>query len=394
MPNQYHRGGKKPGFHCPLSGYRPAGKRKKSLPCISFNLHTMRICYATVILIVLSVCLQAQDLSGKIENYLSAIRTRNTFNGTALIVHKGKILLYKAYGYKDLKNKIANDTSTIYRIGSLSKPFTAALIMLMEQEQRLRLQDPLSTYIPDFPKGHSITIEELLTHSSGIKDYLQVKSVQRLPDTAPPVPMDTLISYFSSEPLIRLPEQKFSYSNSNYILLARIVEKITGKKFERVVREKIFEPLHMDHSGFDFKHLASAGKATGHVRNKSKFTATVDFDSTYAPGCGSMYASAMDLYRFYRGLCTDRIFDPATRQRIFTPRHWLYGYGWFVYDLYGRRCISHAGGVPGFICNLQFYPDDDLCIVLLSNTDGGDMIELSDTISSLVFQLPYKSSGL
>lgn len=343
---------------------------------------------------MISLWTQAQSTASKIEDYLHVNQKGHPFNGTVLVVYKGNILLNNGYGYRNMRSKKPADTSTIYRIGSLSKPFTATVIMKLLEEGRLSLEDKLSTYFPGYPKGDSITIENLLTHSSGIKDYLEVRSVQQLPDSAPPISMETLISYFEDEPSGEKPGKKFAYSNSNYILLAAIVEKITGKKFEQVVREMIFTPLQMDHSGFDFLHLADSNKSAGYIRDKQGLVAVNDFDSTYAPGCGSVYTTAMDLYKFYHGLCTNRLINSQTREIAFTPHQWLYGYGWFTYSLYSRKCISHAGGVPGFISDLEFYPDDDLCIVLLSNISEGDLVGRADKIASLVFHMPYQSSGL
>lgn len=354
----------------------------------------MKNLYFVFCWITLSICVQAQDISKKIDDYLHVPQKGHPFNGTALVVFRGHILLHSGYGYRNVGTGRLNDTSTIYRIGSLSKPFTATVILRLLLEDRLSLQDRLSTYMPGYPKGDSITIENLLTHCSGIKDYLEVKAIQQLPDSAPPVSMDRLISYFKDEPLVNRPGEKFSYSNSNYILLAAIVEKITGEKFEQMVRKIIFDPLQMHHSGFDFLHLTNINKSTGYGRDKQQLVPVVDFDSTYAPGCGSTYATAMDIYAFYRGLCRNQVIDGPTKELVFTPRKWLYGYGWFSYSLYGRKCISHAGGVPGFYSNLQFYPDDNLCIILLSNISEGDLVARTDKIASLVFQMPYQSSGL
>ena len=215
-----------------------------------------------------------------------------------------------------------------------------------------------------------------------------------MPDDAPPVSIEKLISYFKDEQISMTPGEKFSYSNSNYILLASIIEKVTGEKFETVVRQYILEPLQMDHSGFDFKNLADTNKSTGHNSYKNNFTdSVIDFDSTYAPGCGSMYTTAMDLYKFYKGLNSELIVKSETLEQAFIPRKWKYGYGWFDYNLYGKKCISHAGGVPGFYANLQFFPDDDdVCIVLLSNCSIGH-IE-TDKIASIVFGKKLERSGL
>ena len=167
----------------------------------------MKKFYILCSLIALLTSVGAQDISQKLDNYLSR---RRTFNGSALVVYKNNILLYKGFGYKNARLKTPNDTATIYRIGSVTKPFTAAMILYLEQKKLLKLNDHLSLYIPGFPNGEDITIEQLLTHSSGIKDYLEVKSVQELPDSAPPVSMDKLISYFKDERPTIKPGRKFS----------------------------------------------------------------------------------------------------------------------------------------------------------------------------------------
>ncbi|WP_207510494.1 serine hydrolase domain-containing protein [Longitalea luteola] len=349
----------------------------------------MKKLYSTCHLVILFFYVHAQDISTKLDRYLSR---PGTFNGSALVVYKGNVLLYKGYGYKNKTINTFNDTATIFRIGSLSKPFTATTIMRLEQDGRLSLHDPVSKYLPAYPEGDSISIEQLLTHHSGIKEYLAVKAIRELPDAAPPISMEQLISYFKDEPRFIKPGEEFPYSNSNYILLACIIEKITGEKFEHVVRKMIFDPLQMHHSGFDFMNLKSTDKSTGHVRNKKKIVTVTDFDSTYAPGCGSMFTTVMDLYKWYKGLYSGMVISDSTRERAFIPRQWKYGYGWFRYPLYGKKCISHSGGVPGFIADMKFFPDDDLCIILLSNNRVGKAD--ADKIAAIVFQKRYQRSGL
>jgi len=347
-----------------------------------------KFCF-TFSLVLLFFCVRAQNISQKLDHYLSK---PGAFNGTALVVYKGDILLYKGYGYKNKTFNTLNDTATIFRIGSLSKPFTATVIMRLEQEGRLSVQDPISKYIPNYLGGDSITIEQLLIHHSGVKEYLAVKEIQQLPELAPPISMEKLISYFKDEPRVIKPGEKFPYSNSNYILLACIIEKITGEKFEQVVRKVIFDPLQMYHSGFDFMGLKTPDKSTGHVRDKREIVTKTDFDSTYAPGCGSMFTTVMDLYKFYKGLYSGQVISDSTRERAFIPRQWRYGYGWFSYSAYGKKCISHAGGVPGFVADMKFYPNDDLCIILLLNRDVGKAD--ADKIAAKVFHKRFKRSGV
>jgi CubicO group peptidase (beta-lactamase class C family) len=339
--------------------------------------------------LLFSLSATAQDISQQLDRYLSR---PGVFNGTALVVYKGQVLLHKGYGYKNLPAKTLNDTATIFRIGSISKPFTATVIMHLEEKGLIQLQDPVSKYLTDYPGGDSITIEQLLIHHSGVKEYLAVKVIRELPDEAPPITRDSLISTFKNEPRYIKPGDKFPYSNSNYILLAAIIEKITGEQFEHVVRRVIFEPLAMTHSGFDFLHVQADNKSTGHEKVKGGMKTVIDFDSTYAPGCGSMFSTARDLYTFYKGLYSGRVIGDSTCERAFIPRTWKYGYGWFSYKGYGKKCISHPGGVPGFVADMKFYPDDDLFIVLLNNYNVGKAD--ADKVSAMVFGRRFRRSGL
>lgn len=349
-----------------------------------------------IVLVLLSTVfvtgISAQTIPEKLEKYISKASKGRHFNGTVLVMQQGKPLLYKGMGYKNTEQKTLNDTGTIYRIGSLSKPFTAMLVLRLHEEKKLDIGDKLSKYIPDYPDGDAITIEQLLTHSTRITDYLNVKAIQELPDSAPPIAMEKLIAYFKNEPSNVKGNEKFTYSNSNYILLAYVIEKATGQKFEHVMRQYFFQPLQMDHSGFAFKNLPDTNKATGYGNIYKQPAAIEDFDSTYAPGCGSMYTSASDLYKFYAALCNGTVISNAMRENAFSARHWKYGYGWFSYTLYGKRCISHAGGVPGFYANMQFFPDDNVCIILLSNSNDG-FIE-TDKLAAIVFGKKFERSGL
>jgi len=356
---------------------------KKIVGYLVSKMHTF---FTAVLLLLISTFVSAQDISHQLDNYLSHKKKKNIFNGTALVVYRGRILLYKGYGYKNITSKSYNDTGTFYRIGSLSKPFTATGILMLAEQKELTLKDSLSAFLSGYPRGDSITIEHLLTHSSGIKEYLEIKTIQVLPDSAPPISIERLIDHFKDHPLKNRPGEKFSYSNSNYILLSAIIEKITGKKFEDVIRQTIFEPLSMHHSGFDFKHVSDTNKSTGHVSIKKRILIPEDFDSTYAPGCGSMYSTAMDLYQWYKGLYNGKVMTESTREQAFVRRFANYGYGWFNEKKQGRKCISHAGGVPGFLANMQFYPEEDLCIILLSNSSERDIFTDSDKIAAIVLR--------
>lgn len=341
------------------------------------------------------LAIKSQDLLSKqIAASIEKKQRGNAFSGTVLVVHKGKTVFHKAYGWKDVNKHLPNDTNTVYRIGSVSKPITATVILQLVQDNLLYLDSKLSTFHPDFPRASDISVDMLLSHRSGIIDYLEMPTIQQLPDDAPPIQLDTLVHLIKPFPLLHEPGKKFSYSNSNYILLASIAEKATGQSLETLARKNIFHKAGMIESGFDFTHAESERVAIGYIRNKKVLLPIANFDSTYAPGCGSMYTNARDLYRFYRGWKDLLLITEETRTNAFRPISENYGFGWFTYKLYDQTCISHAGGVPGFYANLAFYPEQDLCIILLSNISEGDLVGRTEEIAGLVLGKPTKYSGL
>lgn len=343
----------------------------------------MRNSYLLLMFLLLFYTLKAQDFSEQLDRYLHQSSRFGPFNGSLAVYHKGKILLNQGYGFKNVVSQTLNDSNTLYRIGSLTKPFTALAILQLAEAGKLSVTDPLSRFLPDFPNSEKITIENLLTHSSGVKEYLQVKEIRELPDDAAPVSLNSLIAAFKNETPVIKPGEKFSYSNSNYILLAAVIEKLSGMKYEHYIRKSIFEPLGMYHSGFDFKSLSCPDKSTGHLTIK-KQQVVVDFDSTYAPGCGSMYTCTGDMIRFYEGLKSGKIISDSLLQSAFVARKDKYGYGWFCTRSHRQLCISHPGGVPGFVADFQFFPGEDLCIIQLTNCSQGYVTV--ENIASLFFR--------
>jgi CubicO group peptidase (beta-lactamase class C family) len=344
------------------------------------------------------ICLasgKTQDaLWDQIDAYMTSKQKGNAFSGTVLVVHKGNTVFHKAYGWKDIQKKVLNDTNTIFRIGSVSKPITATVILQLVQTNVLQLTSRLSDFHPEFQRAEEITIDMLLSHRSGIVDYLDIPRIQQLPDDAPPIQLDSLVNIISPSPLVFAPGSKFGYSNSNYILLASIAAKVTGASLETLARKNVFDKAGMGQSGFDYVHADSQSMSTGYVRNKKTLIPMINFDSTYAPGCGSMYSTTRDLFRFYQGWQHDLLLSHEIRTKAFKAKDGKYGYGWFSYTLYDQPCISHAGGIPGFYSNMAFYPEEDLCIIILSNIFEGDLVGRTDKIAGLVFSKPTKSSGL
>lgn len=324
----------------------------------------------------------------KIDHHFDSASKEYRFNGVVFIAQKGKILLNKSFGWRDVKSKTLFDSSTIFQIGSVTKQFTATIILKLQEEGRLSVHDPLSKFIPDYSGGDEITIYHLLTHSSGIPDYVKKlspfmflvkKSASR----------QRILKTFKDKPLDCVPGTAFHYSSSNYYLLGMIIEKVTGKPYEHVVRETIFTPLQMIHSGFDFRNLSSPFKATGYsVFYNGRQTEARDMDSTILYAAGGMYSTVGDLYKWIKAVSGTRLLTPASWQQAFTPYKGNYGLGWAIDTLYGRKYIAHTGGTAGFSSLVLYYPDEDISIILLRNTTGSLWNEGVD-ISQMLFNQPY-----
>jgi CubicO group peptidase (beta-lactamase class C family) len=321
------------------------------------------------ILFAWAICLSysaiPQTISEKIDTLLTAYEKVSFFNGSVLVARKGTIIFEKGYGYKNKKALLPNDPNTIFQIGSITKQFTSAIILQLKEKQKLSLQDKLSKYIPDYPNGDQITIEHLLTHTAGVYNYTNNADFMKNASTKP-IARDSLLAQFRNKPLDFKPGEKFNYSNSGYILLGYIIEKVTGRSYFQVVRDNIFRPLHMDHSGFDFTHLTSSDKATGYNPPQPQVPAEI-VDSSASFSAGAVYTTVGDLYKWDRALYSGSMLSQSSEEAAFTPHLSKYGYGWIIDSLYGKRVVEHAGGITGFVSFILRVPEDETCIIVLDN---------------------------
>ena len=311
-----------------------------------------------------------QHLPARLDSLMDAYVKVLGFNGTVFAATKGAVIFEKGYGYKNKSTNARNDTNTIFQIGSITKQFTSAIILQLLEQNKLSLQDSLTKYIPDYPNGNKITIEHLLTHTAGVYNYTN-DAVFMVNETTHPINRDSLINRFKYKPLDFQPGEKFSYSNSGYILLGYIIEKVTGQSYFQVVRQRIFQPLHMDHSGFDFTHLNSADKATGYTTPESTTPANI-VDSSVSFAAGAIYTTVGDLYKWDCALRAGQIISSASQEKAYTPHLAQYGYGWFIHTAGdGKKIVEHGGGITGFVSDIMRIPEDETCIVVLDNQPNG-----------------------
>ncbi|MBB6329327.1 CubicO group peptidase (beta-lactamase class C family) [Chryseobacterium sediminis] len=326
----------------------------------------------------------------EIDSIIRAYAAVNKFNGTALVRYQNKIIFEKSYGWQNAEKKIPNRNESVYQIASLTKSFTALMIIKLGEEGKLSVHDPISKFIPDYPRGNEITIEHLLTHTSGIYEALRNKEYFRLLHTGEIITKNKELSFFKNEPLDFEPGTQFSYTNSGYILLGIIIEKVTGLSYEDAVRKIILNPLKMTHTGFNYLTLKSSYKTVPYSYiSKTKQEKTEIWNSTLTGPAGQIYSTADDLYNYYKGLRDYKIVSKETFKKATTPFLSGYGYGWFIDDLYGKKLINHGGNIEGSTSYFAMLPEENLSIILLNNITSKKLEKAGNTILAALLEQPY-----
>ena len=333
---------------------------------------------------------QTDSLALKADELLTAYAKQDKFAGAVLIAKDGKVVFEKGYGFANREKNLPNTPQTEFRIGSLTKSFTATLIMQLHEKGKLSIHDPISKYIPDYPKGDSIRIENLLNHTSGIVSITSMKAYYEtwMKEVATPVQS---ISRFKNEPLRFAPGSKFDYSNSNYILLSHIAEKASGKSFKDLLTAQLTSKAGMKNSGMDETNRTSELKAKGYQATPdAEYGAARFVEMSVLTGAGAMFSTLKDLYQYDRALYGKLLLSEVSKKQMFTPGKGDYGYGWEITRNNGRTEISHTGQTDGFQANMIRYPEEDICIIYLSNYMDSKGPQISKALTALVFNEPYE----
>ena len=332
----------------------------------------------------------AQTKQQKLAELIETYTKLNKFNGSVLISQNGEILLNKGYGFSNFKDSARNEPNTIFQIGSVTKQFTAAAILKLQEQNKLNTSDKISKYFPGFPKGDSITIENLLTHTSGIFNYTNDPAFMKT-EAVKPISEEKMISLFKDKPLNFSPGTNYSYSNSGYMLLGYIIQKVSGKPYEQALRELIFKPLNMSSTGFDFTGFKGADKAKGYfvISAKDNIEAPI-VDSTVSYAAGAIYSTTGDLYKWHKGLLTNQVIGKASFDKAATPFKNKYGYGIGIDSTFGKRVIAHGGGIFGFTSHMARIPEDDVCIVILNNYGNPNLSQITKDAFAILYDQPYE----
>jgi len=352
----------------------------------------------TIFVLFISVNLFAQETTEnkatKIDELVSKYAENGTFNGSVLVAENGNILFEKGYGYSDREQKTTNTPETKFRIASLTKQFTAMLIMQLVEQGKIKLDGKLSDYLTYYRKdnGGKITIHNLLTHTSGVPNYTTSTFMDKNLDKAI-TPKELIVTYGSGD-LDFEPGSKYNYSNTGYVMLGAVIEEVTGKKYEMVLQEQILTPLGMTNSGYEHNGIKMTNQAIGYDNGPGGVAEAKFIDMSIPFSAGAMYSTVEDLYKWDRALYTDKLITAQSKEKIYTPFLNNYGYGWNIVrakTMDAEKTIyTHSGGINGFSTNIMRVVSDNLAIIVLSNYANGQAAKISNDITKIIYNIPYK----
>ena len=326
--------------------------------------------------------------SPNLEARLDQLLVDLGMNGAALVAQDGEIRYATGFGMADAASNRANSAETRFRIGSITKQFTAMAVLILESRGLLERSDSICDYIDDCPEAwKDVTIEHLLDHTSGIANFTDEPDFDSLEGATPA----QTVAGVADIPLRGQPGESFSYTNTGYVLLGMAIEKVSGTSYAAFLQDEIFGPLEMQDSGYEDGD--TPGLATGY---SSDFTVADPLDMSVPYAAGGLYSTVLDLHRWQEALYTEQLAPAADIARYFTPLVDItdqvgfgYAYGQYVGDDDGSKLIQHDAGINGSYTYLARYPDDHITVALLTNREATpDLGPLAKTVALLARENP------
>jgi CubicO group peptidase (beta-lactamase class C family) len=326
-----------------------------------------------------------RDVTQEIMRYLSRATESGLFSGSVAITLRGKLVFNQSFGFADLAHDVRNTPETRFDIGSVSKTFTAALVLQLQDRGKVRLDSPICNYLSDCPDAwKAVSIRQLLNHTSGILNYTDLPDQYEMRALASFMP--NAMTRIRAMPLQFRPGDRFSYSNTGYKLLHDIVERVTGLPYSQILKDQILNPLRLSDTGFlevrGVRHLIVKELATGYTDGVGPLEVAPWVHTSYG---GGMFGTARDMCAWGSGLLDHRVLSQQALQDSFTPGKGNYGYGWFAYNRAAHPFVTHGGNIPGFAANLTLYPADEVVIAVVSNLDTAPTVRVQEDIARIVF---------
>ncbi len=325
------------------------------------------------VLITTPLLAQAADLDA-VREYLERTYSTDGPGASVVLMQRGKILHAQGYGMANLELNVPVESDTVFRVGSITKQITAAAIMLLQEDGALAVTDPIDKYLPDYPThGHMITIEHLLTHTSGIRSYTGIPGYMGNP-VRRDLSIEELVGVFDQLPMEFAPGTQWRYNNSGYVLLGAIIEAVSGKTYAQFVEERITGPLGLTDTYYGGPRLIM-NRASGYTMDAGGNIRNADPISMTQPhAAGALLSTAPDLANWHNALVHGELISRDSFAQMSTPyelsdgKTHPYGYGLGLGEVEGREMIAHGGGIHGFSCFALWLPDSDTYVAVLTNT--------------------------
>jgi len=334
-------------------------------------------CMLMTAFLALSSGLLAQSKhAAEFDKILSSQFKADSPGCAALVMEKGKAVYRKGFGKASLELNVNMQPDMIFRIGSITKQFTAVAILQLEEQGKLSLQDEITKFIPDYPThGYKITVEHLLTHTSGIKSYTGMAAWTSEMQRRDMTPKE-LVDFFKDQPMDFEPGTRFLYNNSGYILLGCIIEKASGETYANYLENHLFKPLGLTHTSYDNTTDIVRNRVQGYSKGDSGYINTPYLSMTQPYSAGSLLSTVDDLYTWTKGIRSGKAIKPETFAKAVVPYKLKngtltgYGYGLGIGEIFGSPAISHGGGINGFLTMGIYMPVEDIFVAVFSNCDG------------------------
>lgn len=355
--------------------------------------------YFLIAILVFAQNLLANDKSDKIHNFVKKYHKMKLFNGSVLVAESDKVIYKQGFGYANMEWNIPNTPDTKFRIGSVTKQFTAVLILKLAEEGKINLEGKITDYIPDYPtdQGNKVTIHHLLTHTSGIPSYTSLPNFFKDLSRDPYKP-EEFLSVFSEMDFEFEPGTKYRYNNSGYFLLGAIIEKVTGQPYDEILHERIIDPLGLENSGYEHYENITEKRASGYRKVLGGYQVAPYLDTSLPYSAGMMFSTVEDLFKWNQILYTDKLFnDQKYKELMFTPNLQNYGYGWIIrQQKIGKKgksvnVIEHGGGIHGFSTGFRRLVDDKHAIVIMDNTSGNSNGRIMNGIVNILYDEPVEA---
>ncbi|HXB91155.1 MAG TPA: serine hydrolase domain-containing protein [Puia sp.] len=362
--------------------------------------------YRTLFFFCLIICFreapaQTDQRIPTLDSLVGSQFTGNIPGMSICIAEKGKIIYEKAFGSANIELSTPMQPGMVFRIGSITKQFTAVGVLQLVEQGKISLADPIGRYLPDLPDyGNTVTIENLLTHTSGIVEYTSIESPDPYSERRDWTP-GQLIAYFKDKPLTFGPGTKYSYSNSNYALLGYLIEKVSGQPYHQYMEDHVLRPAGLTHTFYAGENVIIPGRVEGYTRDKGYYENTEYQSISIGYGAGDLLSTVEDLYLWNKAVLDGILIRKETVEKAFSPYRLKdgtlsqYGYGWFIDSLQGRKCIHHEGQVSGFIAEEKYFPDQDLYVSICTNVKSGeDTTDFSTNRFQLMDNIALVAAGI